>query len=155
MSPRRDVSMTESEVAAFLDLSLSGVLSTLARDGAPHAAGMWFAAGGDDVRMWTYAKSQKAVNLRRDPRCSLLIEDGVAYDELRGVLIRGEATLIDDFDEVVAIGKDLYDRYTKPRTGIAVEDGPIVEIERQGRKRIGIALPLERLASWDHRKMGT
>ena len=147
--------MTESEIAAFLGAPLTGVLSTLARDGGPHAAGMWFAVAGDSVGMWTYAKSQKAINLRRDRRCSLLIEDGVAYNELRGVLVRGEATLIEDLDEVVAIGKALYDRYTKPSTGISVEDGPIVEIERQGRKRVGISLPLDRLASWDHRKLGS
>jgi PPOX class probable F420-dependent enzyme len=146
--------MTESEVAAFLDEPRSGVLSTLARDGGPHAAGMWFAVAGDAIEMWTYAKSQKALNLRRDRRCSLLVEDGVAYDELRGVLIRGEATLIEDLDAIVAIGSALYDRYTKPRTGIDVEDGPIVEIERQGRKRLGVSLPLDRLSSWDHSKLG-
>ena len=147
--------MTTSEIAAFLDEPFTGVLSTLARDGGPHAAGMWFAAAGDTVGMWTYAKSQKAMNLRRDRRCSLLVEDGVAYDELRGVLIRGEATLIEDLDAIVAIGSALYDRYTKPRTGMAIEDGPIVEIERQARKRVGISLSLERLASWDHGKLGS
>jgi PPOX class probable F420-dependent enzyme len=146
--------MTREEIASFLDQPLNAVLSTLARDGGPHAAGMWFAATDEDVRMWTYAKSQKAMNLRRDPRCSLLVEDGIAYDELRGVLIRGRASLIEDLDDIVAIGKALYDRYTKPRTGMAVEDGPIVEIERQGRKRVGISLALEGVASWDHRKMG-
>ena len=147
--------MTATEVNAFLDQPLTGVLSTLARDGGPHAAGMWFAVTGDTIGMWTYAKSQKAVNLRRDPRCSLLIEDGVAYDQLRGVLIRGQAALIEELDEIVAIGSALYDRYTKPRTGLAVEDGPIVEIERQGRKRVGISLPLDRLVSWDHSKLGS
>lgn len=104
--------------------------------------------------MWTYAKSQKAVNLRRDPRCALHAEDGLAYNELRGVLIQGPARLIDDYGSILAIGKSLYERYSLPASGIAVDDGPVVELERQARKRIGIAVPMTRVASWDHRKLG-
>lgn len=146
--------MSSDEVARFLAEPRNAVLSTLDKSGAPHAAGMWFAVAGPEILMWTYAKSQKAVNLRRDPRGALLIEDGVAYDELRGVLVTGTATLIETFEDIRSIGIALYDRYTKPASGIAVEDGPIAEIERQARKRIGISLPLGDVASWDHRKLG-
>lgn len=146
--------MSSDEVARFLAEPRTAALSTLDGNGAPHAAGMWFAVGGPELLMWTYAKSQKAVNLRRDPRCALLVEDGVAYDELRGVLVTGSVTLLEALEDIRSIGIALYDRYTKPATGIAVEDGPIVEIERQARKRVGISLPLDDLASWDHRKLG-
>lgn len=130
------------------------VLSTLERDGSPHAAAMWFAVDGDEVVMWTYAKSQKAVNLRRDPRCALHVEEGFAYNELRGVLIQGKARLIEEFDAIVEIGKALYERYTLPAVGVPVDRGPLVELERQARKRVGLAVPMERVASWDHRKLG-
>ena len=154
MSPRSDVYMSADEVGAFLAEPRTAVLSTLQRDGAPHAAAMWFVADEDEVRMWTYAKSQKAVNLRRDPRCALHAEDGLAYNELRGVLIQGEARLIEDFEAIVTIGVKLYERYTMPAIGVPVTDGPMAELERQARKRVGISLPLERVASWDHRKVG-
>jgi PPOX class probable F420-dependent enzyme len=146
--------MSREEVMSFLDEPRNAVLSTLGGDGMPHAAAMWFVASDDEVRMWTYAKSQKAVNLRRDPRCALLAEEGLAYDELRGVLIRGRARLIEDFDDISAIGVALYDRYSKPRTGMEVEEGPILEIERQAAKRVGVSLALADVASWDHRKLG-
>ena len=146
--------MTADEIARFLAEPRNVVLSTLDKDGGPHSAGMWFVPSGAEILMWTYAKSQKAVNLRRDPRCALLIEDGLAYDELRGILITGSVTFIEEFDAIRAIGIELYDRYTKPRMGIAVEDGPIVEIERQARKRVGVSLPVAHVASWDHRKLG-
>lgn len=103
--------------------------------------------------MWTYAKSQKALNARRDERCSVLIEDGTAYNELRGVLIQGPLEVIDFFEDIRAIGIDLYRRYTEPSVGVPVEDGPLVEIERQAHKRVGLRVPLERVASWDHRKL--
>lgn len=146
--------MTQGEIAALLAMPLTGVLSTLDRSGAPHSAAMWFVPGNDELRMWTYAKSQKAVNLRRDPRCAFLVEEGSAYNELRGVLVKASARVVSDYDEILAIGKALYDRYTLPATGVDAVAGPIVEIERQARKRVGIALPLADVASWDHSKLG-
>jgi len=145
--------MTPEEVETFLARPLTGALSTLDRDGAPHAAGMWFVADDDAIRMWTYAKSQKTVNLRRDPRAALLVEEGVAYSELRGVLIRGRVELLDSFDEIKAIGVRLYEIYTQPRIGLPVEGAALAEIERQAKKRIGIALPRTDIASWDHSKL--
>lgn len=154
MSPRRDVSMSTEEVAAFLAEPRTAVLSTLDRDGSPHAAGMWFVPGDREIRMWTYAKSQKAVNLRRDPRCAFLAEDGMAYAELRGVLVKGSVRLVDDLDAIVAIGTELYERYTAPATGVPAREGPIAEIERQAHKRVGLVLPLSDVASWDHSRLG-
>lgn len=145
--------MSASEVEAFLEVPRTGILSTLDRSGAPHSAGMWFASVGRTLQMWTYAKSQKAINLRRDPRCAFLVEDGVAYNELRGVLVKGKADLLEDPEQVAAIGLLLYDRYTLPTTGIPAADGPIVEIERQARKRIGVVLALDDVASWDHSRL--
>lgn len=146
--------MTPGEIRAFLAEPRNAVLSTLDRDGGPHAAAMWFVPGEQEVLMWTYAKSQKAVNLRRDPRCSLLVEDGLAYDELRGVLIQGSARLIETYDEIVGIGRALFGRYTSPETGNDIPDGPRAAIEQQAHKRVGVAVPMARLASWDHRKLG-
>lgn len=46
---------------------------------------MWYAVVDGEIWLETKAKSQKAVNLTRDPRVSFLIEDGNTYDTLRGV----------------------------------------------------------------------
>jgi PPOX class probable F420-dependent enzyme len=146
--------MSSEEIRTFLDEPRTAVLSTLERDGWPHAAAMWFVLEEDRILMWTYAKSQKAVNLRRDPRCALHAEDGLAYNELKGVLIQGRGELLDDFEAILAIGKALYGRYSLPATGVAVEDGPIVELARQAHKRVGIAVPMARVTSWDHSKLG-
>lgn len=147
--------MTEDEIHRFLDAPRTAVLSTVGVDGIPHSVGMWFVRAGQEVRMWTYAKSQKVRNVRRSPGIGFLVEDGRSYSELRGVLVRGEAMLIEDREPVEEIGRLLYARYTFPLTGVPVEDGPIEEIRRQATKRVGIVLPLERVVSWDHGKLGT
>lgn len=145
--------MSRAEIVSFLAEPRNAVLSTLDRHGAPHAAAMWFLPGDEEVLMWTYGKSQKARNLARDARCSLLVDDGLAYGELRGVLIQGVARLIDDYDQILAIGRGLFTRYTSPETGNQIPEGPLAAIEQQAHKRVGIAVPMARLASWDHRKL--
>jgi PPOX class probable F420-dependent enzyme len=150
---RLDISMSPDEIDRFLSALHTAVLSTLARTGFPHMVGMWFVHTGDEVRMWTYGKSQKVQNLRRDPRCALLIEHGDSYNELRGVLIRSEAQIIDDRRVVVEVGTALYRRYSLPASGEAAQRSPEAEIDRQAAKRVVLALAMERLVSWDHSKL--
>jgi PPOX class probable F420-dependent enzyme len=145
--------MSTHEVRGFLDAPATGVLSTIGLDGWPHSTAMWFVPRDDELLMWTYRRSQKVVNIRRDPRVALLVEDGSEYDKLRGVLVQGTAEILDSFDEVRSVGVALYDRYTKPSLGLDVAEGPIAEIERQARKRVALLVPMTRVASWDHSKL--
>ena len=140
----------------FFEPARTGVLSTLSRDGYPHSVAMWFVpelgSADGELRMWAYRKSQKVVNLERDPRCALMVEEGTAYNELRGILVQGRARIVDDPEEVYDIGRRLYEIYTLPATEVpaaAAED----ELRRQAGKRKGIVLPLDCVASWDHGKL--
>ena len=145
--------MTVEEIELFLDHPRVGVLATIGRDGYPHLSGMWFVPAGDVLRMWTYAKSQKTVNARRDERASLLIEDGRAYNELKGISFRGRLAILDAFDDVRSIGVALYERYTKPDLDPSLEEVALAEIDRQAQKRVGLELHVTDSASWDHSKL--
>lgn len=145
--------MTPGETRSLLQAAPTAIFTTLGSDGYPHPTAMWFLPEDSSIRMWTYAKSQKAVNLRRDPRCAFLVEEGETYEKLRGVLVRADARIIEDEREIEAIGRGLYERYTFPVTGIAYEEGPHIEVERQTSKRIGVEIPIERIATWDHGKL--
>ncbi len=155
---RSQIAMTDGEMQTFLADSKTAVLTTLDRNGWPHSVAMWFVppTPGEDgaLRMWTYRKSQKTKNLERDPRAALLVETGVGYGELRGILVRAEIEVVDDFEPVRAIGLALHERYVGPWGGGEGDDAMLAEIERQARKRVGLIMPLERVASWDHRKLG-
>ena len=152
---RSAIAMTPAEVGDFLASCKTGVLTTLDRDGWPHSVAMWFALDADGIRMWTYAKSQKVKNVERDARVAFLSEIGDSYGELRGVLVRGEVDILRGFEEVRSIGIALNDRYVVPSHPEAATDADILaEIDRQAHKRVGLVLALERVASWDHRKIG-
>lgn len=151
--------MDERETQTLLEESKTAILTTLDAGGWPHSVAMWFLPPVDgarsEVRMWTYRKSQKVRNLERDARASFLAETGDNYGELRGVLVRARIEVIDDLDSVRAIGKGLHERYVGPLTGAADDAIYLAEIERQAKKRVGLVMPLERVASWDHRKLGS
>ena len=154
MSPRPDLSMSRDAIRGLLDEPLVGVLSTIGPGGFPHSVGIFYLpvnqADDLELHMWVYGKSQKARNVTRDPRTSLLVERGEPYVDLRGVLVSGSARIVSDFDEVLELGKRIYDRYFLPRTQVPLDEGPILNIEKQSQKRVNIVLRAEHFASWDH-----
>src|SRR2546430_16469863 len=96
MNRRNQIRMNDEEIRAFLEEQRKLQVATIDHDGYPHLVAMWYVLINDEVVFWTYAKSQKAVNLRRDPRLTCLVEAGVRYEELRGVQIKGRAGISDD-----------------------------------------------------------
>jgi PPOX class probable F420-dependent enzyme len=146
---RSAIVMSDDEIDTFLAGSRSATLATVGPDGQPHLVAMWFSIVDGEICFETKAKSQKAVNLRRNPRISLLVEDGATYDELRGVSIEGTAELSEDPDLLWRIGVNLWERYYGPYS----EDiKPLVEVMLNN--RVAIRVKAVRTRSWDHRKLG-
>ena len=104
--------MTEEELLAFLaDGQKTLQVSSNDRDGYPHIVPMWFLVEDGKVVFRSFSKSQKIVNLRRDPKIAVLVEDGKDYENLRGAMIKGEAKLVDDADYCLDIYVGLANRY--------------------------------------------
>jgi len=141
--------MSEDEIGDFVDNSRTGTLATVGPDGQPHLTAMWYAVVDGEIWLETKAKSQKAVNLKRDPRVSFLIEDGQTYDTLRGVSFEGVAEIVDDPDTIFRVGISVWERYTGPYTD---EVKPFVD--QMMNKRIAVRIVTRRTRSWDHRKLG-
>jgi hypothetical protein len=99
---------------------------------------------------WTYGKSQKILNLRRDPRITCLVEDGTDYFELRGATLFGKARLIEDFDTLVDLGGRVA---TVMANGADLGDFGDQIVKQQATKRVGVIVEPDKIASWDHRKM--
>lgn len=150
MNKRNAIELSDDERRRYLQEALTIILVSIGRDGYPHAVPMWFVVGDDGaISMTTYGRSQKALNVRRNPRVALLVESGVGYDQLKGVLLRGTAEVIDDQDTCV---QTLMRIQTKHMGALA----PGVEeiMRAQARKRVVLRVTPERIASWDHQKLG-
>jgi PPOX class probable F420-dependent enzyme len=155
VSRRDQIQMTDAEIRAFLDAPRTAVLCSIGRDGVPHPMPMWYAIDEEGaVVMTTFKKSQKVRNLERDPRVSLVVDDGESYPELRGVVVYGRVELLPRTDDVVAI----LERITRVRGGAAAGGAPPAAVReglrRTAPKRVGLRVRPERTVSWDHRKLG-
>jgi PPOX class probable F420-dependent enzyme len=153
MSPnqRAEITMTDDEVAQFLERSRTATMATIGPTGMPHLVAMWFGLIDGKIYFETKLKSQKLANLRRDSRLVCMVEAGDSYDELRGVSIEGTATIIDDVanEEYWAAAVSVYERYVAPYT-----DADKEAVDFMMNKRAIVRLDPERTRTWDHRKLG-
>lgn len=149
MKQRTQIVMSEAEVAAFLSAQRSATVGTLGPTGQIHLVGMWFAWFDGHVWLETKPKSQKVVNLRRDPRMSFLVEAGHTYDALRGVALEGRGVVIDDADLMERVCLDMFERYHGPYTP---ELRAFLDVMMHN--RVVVRLDFDRTRTWDHRKLG-
>ncbi|HWF23423.1 MAG TPA: TIGR03618 family F420-dependent PPOX class oxidoreductase [Acidimicrobiales bacterium] len=143
------IKMTPEEVDAFIHERRPMTMCSINHDGSIHAVAMWYGFLDGAVAVETKAKAQKAQNLQRDPRLTCMFEDGDYYEELRGVELVGRAEVIDDPERMFELGVSVFERYYNPYTE---ELRPFVETMLH--KRVVIKLHVDRVVSWDHRKLG-
>lgn len=149
MKRRDEIEMTPEERSAYLEKARTIILCTIDGQGYPHAVAMWFCLIDGLVHMTTFRKAQKVVNLRRIPKAALLAESGTQYSELRGLLLRGRGEVIDDADLALEVLVGVQRRH-------GGEDLPGLRdlLRPQAAKRAVIRFHPERVASWDHSKLG-
>ncbi len=154
---RSKTSMTPQETQAYLEEGGAYTVATNGHDGWPHAVAMFCVIDpGHVVRFATYAKSQKVKNLESDPRVTVMRETGDAYEELKGVMIRGKAELIYDLDATI---DTLIDALKASDAGdnlpADAKDNDAIRsvMTDRARKRVLVRVTPERVSSWDHTKM--
>jgi PPOX class probable F420-dependent enzyme len=156
---RKDISMTPDEQAAFLEAGTTLIVTTLDRRGQPHIAPMWYFLDDGKVVFRSFTKSQKIVNLQRDPRITVLVETGIAYAELQAVMIQGTARLIDG----AADPKYLLESYRRLAAKYPMVGPDPMELDetaleaafgRFAPKNTAVIVEPTRVVSWDHRKLG-
>jgi PPOX class probable F420-dependent enzyme len=149
-SGREAVRLTDEELEEFLASNMKVQVATNGPDGHPHLTTLFYVMVDGQLFFWTYGKSQKISNLRRDPRITCLVEDGEDYFELRGATISGNARLVEDHDQLVDLGGRVA---TRMAGGADLGELGDRIVTQQARKRVGVIVEPEKIASWDHRKM--
>ena len=149
MGHRRDlIRMSEDEALAFLRTQRRLQVATLNVDGSAHLSTVWYAMHESAPCFVTYTKTQKIVNLRRDPRITVSVDSGDDYPSLQGVVIYGLARLLTDQDALPYL-----------RQIVATRDRPTEDAEIEARakavadKRTVVVVQCRRMVSWDHRKL--
>ena len=141
--------MSDEEISAFLEAGRDLQVASINADGTPHLVTMWYAMQDGEIAFWTYGKSQKIINLRRDPRLTVLVASGEVYEQLKGVSIQGQAEIVDDPDDVLRYGEAVYERYWGPLNDTVMEG-----VRAMSTKRVVIVVKPVKILSWDHSKLG-
>jgi len=151
MKRRKQIELTEDERRDYLEKAHTIILTTIDHRGYPHSVAMWFAVDPDgSVVMTTFQKSQKVLNVQRNPKVALLVESGRSYENLKGLLIRGIATIEPGTDAVL----DLLERVNVKYHGLKPDPALREGLRAQASKRCILRITPERVASWDHQKLG-
>ncbi len=101
------VSLTREEAYAFLD-SRPGwlVLTTIGREGYPHSVPIGYFRIGDDICIGGRAGTQRVKNIRRNSKVSLLVESGQTMQDIKGLMIQGEADILTETGEVLPLMRE-------------------------------------------------
>ena len=156
---RKAIRMTQAEASEWLEKGDNCSLATIDRDGYPHIVAMAYAVDNGDIVMTSFAKAQKVINLRRNPRAAIMVESGKAYHMLKGVLVRGRAEIIENTEKVLEVLSLVARRVAQANgsraqhRGEDVNDQIVQQVRGLAAKRVIIRIHPEKWASWDHSKL--
>jgi nitroimidazol reductase NimA-like FMN-containing flavoprotein (pyridoxamine 5'-phosphate oxidase superfamily) len=138
--------MTNAEVDAFLD-SRPGwiVLTTIGRDQYPHSVPIGYFRVGEEIYIGCRTGTQKLRNIGRNPRVSLMLESGSTMQDIKGVIIQGDAAVITEPAEVVPLLREAARRREVPEDQLPTEAGPTTAYIKVTRRKV---------ISWDYGKEG-
>lgn len=102
--------MTKAEYREFLLRGTkTGKLATVRKDGRPHVVPIWFDLDGDAVIFTTGGRSVKFLNMKRDPRVSITIDDQTPPYSY--VMIEGAVSFSEDPGELLYWATRIGGRY--------------------------------------------
>jgi nitroimidazol reductase NimA-like FMN-containing flavoprotein (pyridoxamine 5'-phosphate oxidase superfamily) len=111
--------LTKDEVNAFLDSRPGWIaLTTIGKDGFPHTVPIGYFRLGDQVYIGCRAATQKLKNIERNPKVSLMLESGSTMQDIKGVVIQGEASVITEGDEMLRLSREAMRRRGVPEANL-------------------------------------
>lgn len=145
---RTVLAMTDAEIEDYIATTLRVQVATINADGTPHVVPMAYLLWEGRIGLWTDPRSRKVVNLRRDPRITVLLEDGRSFETFRALQMRGTVRIFDDLDVSRRAGELLFGRYG------GLDDAARAQAAALAGERVLVVVDPARSVSWDHRKLG-
>lgn len=149
-SRRGAIALTEEEQKQFLDESWTLQVASNGHKGFPHLVAMWYVVIDGKIHFTTFGKSQKIMNLRRDPKITCMLESGKGYTELKGLVIEGEADIVEDTPFTAQVMARVGSKYN----GIPIPTETPEAALKAASKRVVVRVNPVDIYSWDHSKLG-
>jgi PPOX class probable F420-dependent enzyme len=149
-SRRASIALTDEEQTQFLEDGWTLQVASVGPKGFPHLVAMWYVMVDGKIHFTTFGKSQKIVNLRRDPKISVMLESGKGYAELKGMVIEGTATLVEDTELTAKVMGLVGAKYN----GIPAPTETPEAALKVASKRVVVRIDPVDIYSWDHTELG-
>jgi PPOX class probable F420-dependent enzyme len=143
----RKIMMSRRELDSYLAGQRTCRVATVSADGTPHLSALWFAWDGAALWLYSLVRSRRWAQLRADPRVAVLVDDGEAYGELRGVELSGCVEFVGEAPRTGAPCAELME----PERLFAAKHFGLAHMPHDGRHG-WLRLVPERVVSWDFRK---
>ena len=140
---RLDISLTPDELEEYLATQRTARIATADSEGTPHAVPLWFVWLEGSVFLNSTLGNVTVDNLIRTGKATAVIDDGDAYDTLRGVVLTSRAERADDDPRIPEAERLWSEKYFG---GNPVPYGA-------WRNRAWFRLHPQTTASWDFRKI--
>ena len=158
MALPRELALEREQIDEIMASQWNLRIATIGPRGRINLTPMWFGWAGGKV--YVYARGQKVVNLRRNSTCSVIVDRNEKFPELQGIMIQGDAVVLENeaaekadphLEEVrVQMGR----KYAGGGGQAPVAHPPPNRSTARGRNRRWIAVTPERTVTWDNYKLG-
>ena len=148
-----DLQLDSQEVDSLLKAETRLRIATLGPGSEINLTPMTFGWAGGCI--YIFARGQKVANLRRDSTATVLVDIGDAWRELKGVMLHGNATVLESADDEASDPHLIEAQYDLGRKHGLTKDGKHISYVQsaQGRTRRWIVFRPHRLVSWDNAKL--
>ncbi|MEU0146276.1 pyridoxamine 5'-phosphate oxidase family protein [Streptomyces sp. NPDC006288] len=143
----RRIMMSDTERDAYLTGQRTCRVATVSAEGRPHVGALWFVWDGTSLWLYSLTRSLRRAQLLRNPGIAVVVDDGVEYDELRGVELSGEAEFIGEVPRTGEICAEL----ELPERMFATKYFGLDTLPHDSR-HAWIRLTPQTVTSWDFRK---
>lgn len=147
------IRLSKDEAWQELASAHTGIFTSLKADGTPITLPIWFVVLGERVYFSAPARTKKIVRVRRNPRCSFLVESGTYWRELKAVHLTGTVHEVTDDDLQARVREAFdvkYDAYRSQRSSMPDETRSVYEAP--GRVTFEI-VPDDRILTWDNARI--
>jgi nitroimidazol reductase NimA-like FMN-containing flavoprotein (pyridoxamine 5'-phosphate oxidase superfamily) len=158
MALSRDLALSDDERDEILSSEWNMRISTVSPSGRINSTPLWFA--WHDGQIWAYCRGQKIKNMRRDPRCTVLVDRNEKFPELQGIMIQGDVTILEDANAEaaepgLAAVREIMGRKYHGGHGEAQGSEPVMNTaSARGSSWRWVKIAPSRIITWDNHKIG-
>ena len=139
-------SLTKEEAHAFLDIRPGWlILTTMGRDGYPHSVPIGYFRLGEEIYVGGRQGTQRIKNIERNARVSALVESGETMQDIKGLLVQGEADVVTESEEALRLMREGAKQRGTPEEQLPTEPRPGVAY---------IRIRPQKYISWDYSREG-